>query len=449
MDDVSSFFRGILNREKSIPAVIQQEKDIADEEQEIDIIDETNQENIVERNEPPEEDVQDIEDNTKEKDTEKDQEIDHDTENHSTSQQELESYEIRTFDTTLPQNIGIGLKYEEYHIYYDYLLVLQKANIRQEPHLGGEIIVTRDPMDKLSLISEVREGLTQGQDRDSWYQVAWEEEGETRRGFIHTSLGEPRYFQFDKMVEVIHNLNQASSIGPMGYISNYKNVNGWVPLFQGKTLDSFGYRRSQSAAGYEEPNLSSNFRYIPDGMLLNVLEQKDGFSKVEIMGFEGLYWVKDKYINTKTPLEKLNKVIVVDRKFQNEGVFELEDDQWTLVSYSFASTGKKGYYSLETPLGYYMAIQKRDKFLYFKDGTTQIAGYAPYAIRFSGGGYIHGVPIDYILRDGKRIDPGMREYLHTIGTIPRSHMCVRNFTSHAKFLYEWADIGETVVIIIE
>ena len=49
----------------------------------------------------------------------------------------------------------------------------------------------------------------------------------------------------------------------------------------------------------------------------------------------------------------------------------------------------------------------------------------------------------------ERVDPGHREALTSLGTTPRSHKCVRNFTSHAKFIYEWAEIGKTIVIVIE
>ena len=34
------------------------------------------------------------------------------------------------------------------------------------------------------------------------------------------------------------------------------------------------------------------------------------------------------------------------------------------------------------------------------------------------------------------------EYSPTLGTTPRSHMCVRNATSHAKFVYDWAPVNE-------
>jgi hypothetical protein len=102
-----------------------------------------------------------------------------------------------------------------------------------------------------------------------------------------------------------------------------------------------------------------------------------------------------------------------------------------------------------SPWRAFKALEKKDQFLYLKDGSDEIAGYAPYALRFSGGAYIHGVPVDYEIIDGQKKDPGIQEYLHTIGTFPRSHMCVRNYTSHAKFISDWMDTKTGAVIIIE
>lgn len=356
---------------------------------------------------------------------------------------------IKTFETRLPETIAMGLKYDKYPIGYDYLLILKGANIRELPSIEGKVVRKIGAMERIALVAEVKGDYLKEWDGDSWYQVEWEEKGDLRSGFIFSSLAEPRGFQFDKMVEAIEKLEGMASLGSLAHISNYKNKNGVPPKINGKTMDSFGYRRSQSAAGYEEPNKSSDFRYIPDGMLVHVKERENGFSKVKVVGFEEEYWVLDKYVNTKSTLTKLNKIIIVDRKNQNQGIFELVDGQWTLVSYGLSTTGKNGTYSLVTPLGFYMAIEKRDKFLYFRDGTTEIAGYAPYAVRFSGGGYIHGVPVEYKIEEGKKVDPGMAEYLHSIGTIPRSHMCVRNYTSQAKFIHSWVDIGETAFIVIE
>ncbi|MFY9176439.1 MAG: L,D-transpeptidase [Caldicoprobacterales bacterium] len=386
-----------------------------------------------------EEEIEDEEDDSKEING---------TENQQQAEQGLELTQV--FNTKMPENIAVELKYDKYLMVYDYLLILKNANIRQLPSLEGEIIGKIGAMERIGLVAEVKGDYVEKWDEDSWYQVEWEENGDIKTGFILSSLAEVRQFQFDKMVKSIEVLEQSLLFGELAHISNYKNVNGIPPKINGSTWDSYGYRRSQSAAGYEKPDKSSKFRYIPDGMLVQVLEKEKGFTKVKVVGFEGEYWVLDKYINTKKPLTNLNKIIIVDRKNQNQGVLEFIDGQWTLISYGLSTTGVKGTYSLETPLGYYMAIEKRDKFLYFEDGTTKIAGYAPYAIRFSGGGYIHGVPVNYKIKDdNKMIDPGMIEYLHSIGTTPRSHMCVRNYTSHAKFLHSWADIGETALVVIE
>jgi len=155
------------------------------------------------------------------------------------------------------------------------------------------------------------------------------------------------------------------------------------------------------------------------------------------------------YINKDEKLNRLTNVVVIDRKQQNQAAFEVVDNGLSLISYTLSTTGLPGQHSYETTLGSYKAIEKKDRFLYAQKGTDEIAGYAPFAIRFTGGAYIHGVPVEFLEQNGERIDPGNVEYLHTIGTFPRSSMCVRNYTSHAKFLYEWMDLENGAVIVIE
>ena len=41
------------------------------------------------------------------------------------------------------------------------------------------------------------------------------------------------------------------------------------------------------------------------------------------------------------------------------------------------------------------------------------------------------------------------EYSYSLGTTPRSLMCVRCATSHAGFIYGWAPVGQSLVIVIE
>jgi lipoprotein-anchoring transpeptidase ErfK/SrfK len=182
---------------------------------------------------------------------------------------------------------------------------------------------------------------------------------------------------------------------------------------------------------------------------VSVIAETKTFYKIRTLSFSGEYFVPKKYVSFRASIDKLTKVIVVVRKNQNEGVFEYIDDKWNLISYIYATTGDNSKYKEPTNLGYYMAIQKVDRFLYLDDVTKKIQGYAPYGIRFNGGAYIHGVPVDLVVKNGIQVYPPTQEYLFTIGTVPRSHKCVRNYTSHAKFLYDWTEIGSTAVIVIE
>ena len=62
-------------------------------------------------------------------------------------------------------------------------------------------------------------------------------------------------------------------------------------------------------------------------------------------------------------------------------------------------------------------------------------GYARYAIRFSGGGYLHGTPINYE-EDANR-EFFMRQKEKTLGTFTGTRTCVRTTEPHAKYLFEW------------
>ena len=85
---------------------------------------------------------------------------------------------------------------------------------------------------------------------------------------------------------------------------------------------------------------------------------------------------------------------------------------------------------------------KKVKMVFLIDGSKETGGYAPYASRFTDGAYIHGVPVNAPRKT-------QIEYSPSLGTTPRSHMCVRNATSHAKFIYDWAPVNETIIFVLE
>ena len=205
-----------------------------------------------------------------------------------------------------------------------------------------------------------------------------------------------RSFQWDKIAGMIDSLlnfeNQAKEFGAL---SNYKNRNGRAPLSDSSRKDAYraiedkyGVKRDQSVPFYKTGNWEVPERYGRDGALVSVIRDSAGFLLVTPSSFGGEWWVPEKY---------------VDR---------------------------------------YVIRRKLEAMPFLRDGSIEPGGFAPWASRFSGGAYLHGVPVNYP-------DSVVLEYSGTLGTTPRSHMCVRNATSHAKFIYDWAPISEALVIVFD
>lgn len=340
--------------------------------------------------------------------------------------------------------VSFQLKYDKYPLTYTYLLVgTETINIRKGPFMTEPVLRAVSKNEKLNYIETITND-------SKWYHVTWQENDRQLFGFINADVVTKRVFQFDKMHEAVLKAEKVADVGPLTYINNYHNLKGYAPLYQGEEMDKIGGRRSQSAPGY--PNLADlkEFNYLGDGTLVRVLSSGSQYTRVALVKDERVYFVPNKYIVTPAAITAVKKAVVIDRANQNEVVFEKIGQEWKVISYTLATTGTTGKYHQPTPLGYYYGIEKRERFYYYKDGTTTIQGYAPYSIRFAGGAYLHGVPVNYKFNsEGGRVDPGRVEFSKTLGTVPLSHKCVRNFTSHAKFLYDWYTPGEVIVIVIE
>ena len=83
-------------------------------------------------------------------------------------------------------------------------------------------------------------------------------------------------------------------------------------------------------------------------------------------------------------------------------------------------------------------VESLQQFLHSAEETAQLTA----ALRGDG-------TFDVTSASGKRSDPKPAEALRTLGTTPQSHMCVRNFTSYAKFIYDWYVKGACAVIVLE
>lgn len=361
------------------------------------------------------------------------------------------SYEIlEAYNTRIPPDIDENLIYDRYNVAFDYAVALtDNINIRSIPNVSSAVIGKAHSLEKLNLIAKIKGQFLESYGSDIWFQIAWNDIDTVKTGYVFGTLVDTRFINFTAMVEHIDRLKKEIDSNITAYIANYKDRNGKAPLYEGKKEDSFGTSGYQSAPAFESASLDSSFRYVPDGMLVSILAETESFYRVRIPSYDDEYYVPKEYVSARKSIQKLKQVVVIDRRNQNEAVFQYFDGKWQIVSYTYATTGGDAKYKQPTEKGYFMAIQKRKMFEYTNDASGNVEGYAPYAVRFCRGSYINGIPVEYQEKDGEKKDPGMIEYLFTLGTFPRSHRCVRNYTSHARFLYEWLVIGESAVVVMD
>lgn len=266
---------------------------------------------------------------------------------------------------------------------------------------------------------------------------------------------EKRTIQIEKMKTNLEMLIQFENeslarMETLGLLRNYKNANGQpAPVVDmvvdkyGIESDSLGNKRYQGIPLYKAVEDTQPIRYALDGNLVAITNIGLDRYKVRLIETKEEYYVPKNYTRP-IKIKSFNKAIFVDRKNQNIVTLEKTQDSWLIRSINPASTGlQKPPYYFKTPLGVYVMQSKLDKMDYLKEGSkTEIEGFAPYASRFTGGVYIHGVPVNLPKTE-------IIEYSPTLGTYPVSHKCIRTPSSHAKFIYQWSLIFETAIFVIE
>lgn len=263
-----------------------------------------------------------------------------------------------------------------------------------------------------------------------------------------------RRFQWQKIHDKLVEL-EMSQAEPTRWVTlqNYKNKNGVAPEVQDPEIneyrnatDKYGVSRYQSIPLYGAEDLKKPERYGRDGSLFKYLKDTAGFIKVCSVVYDGTWYVPKEYARLLS-VKRFDKVIFVDRTNQNIATMEKGDGAtWYIRSMNPATTGLRlPPYQQETPLGTYVIQEKKPKMYFLRDGSYIIAGLSPWASRFTRGGYIHGIPVN-------KPNATPRDYVElspTLGTTPKSHMCVRNATSHAKYVYDWAAPLESLVIVMD
>lgn len=260
-----------------------------------------------------------------------------------------------------------------------------------------------------------------------------------------------REFQWDKIragLRLLDSIRQKPS--RWAIFQNYKNRNGEAPLVRNphrnaykRIADSSGVERYQSVPLYLPEDTLTAERYGRDGSLVRLLDDSNRLFRIQTIYTNGEWLVPGKYVKPIADSITFTKAIFIDVTNQNIATLEHVDSKWLVRSMNPATTGQhRPPYAQETPSGMFIIQEKKAKMIYLADGSQKTGGFAPYASRFTNGGYIHGVPVNVPHQS-------LIEYSPTLGTTPRSHMCVRNATSHAKFVYDWAPVNATIVFVFD
>ena len=186
--------------------------------------------------------------------------------------------------------------------------------------------------------------------------------------------------------------------------------------------------------------------YGRDGSLVRIkaMDEDSKFARIQtVYDGEEEWYAPKKYIKQIGDTVVFDKAIFVDRHNQNIATLEHVGSKWLVRSMNLRLPDSIVLLMRRKPRWECMfSKKKKSRMIYLVDGSKETGGFAPYANRFTNGAYIHGVPVNAPRKS-------LIEYSPSLGTTPRSHMCVRNATSHAQFVYDWAPVNETIVFVLE
>ena len=281
----------------------------------------------------------------------------------------------------------------------------------------------------------------------------------TVRGFIAGSEDNvsQRGFYWDKMIRKIKMVNRFIDTAVKANEDLYI-ITEYKPLSRDKPSekDKFGNKNNQSIVGYANSKKEGEIINIPDQTIFKIIGEENNMLKIETPFYGGPYFI-DKKEGTYKKIENIkgevNKFVAIDPDSQTEVIFQRnpETEKYEVVTYSYVTTGKDGWGSYETPHGAFLIAFTRpymtftrtaragDKTLPGRSDLT-IGGSAKYAVRFSGGGYMHGIPVGLNFR-GSTLNTGTA---HKIGTYRDSHKCVRHFDDQIEFIVGWINADSKI-----
>ena len=341
---------------------------------------------------------------------------------------------IKQYFGKRPENLTFNFGYDKHspRDMDEFVFIKTATSIRKEPNSNAKVIKSATYSQKYKTTGIVKTNV--GNKSDEWYEVFFD----NQLGYIPKSAVEKREFDWNDMMKKVDKTNkfikEAVSANKKIYV-----LDDYVPLGGGESgkRDKFGNRANQSEFGYIDKSFK-DYINIPDRTIMVVEEENDKYVKVKIDAYDnGVYYLKPsskKYLKEAGITGEVSRFIYVDRASQNEMIIEKSGNGWNVVTSSFVTTGKDGGNSFVTPYGTFLIAYSKPVMSYTGSGGG-VVGDAKYAVRFSGGGYMHGIPSVFEPKNTREQRKAVTA--KKIGTYPESHKCIRHYDDQIKFIYEW------------
>lgn len=336
---------------------------------------------------------------------------------------------IASYDNKMSSDVPLSIRYKHFPETLDYVFITARsANLRKTPETSSDSnIIGKYSYDtKLKLLKKIK------YQANFWYYVQ-DEKGNT--GYIAASVSAKRNFRFDMALEKIYELeNFINTSLNQGY--NMASVNTYAPNPNHENLswerDKYGTSIDQNLVGTSDKGEKI---IIPDRSVLRIVEDKGNTVKVKALSIPETLEVPKSKISSYPNIKKgFKKVVAIDLQNQNLMIYEKINGEWQLISYVYSKTGIDSKLGFETPKGFF-TVPTIKYVMAYNDENGQKQGTARFAIRFSGGGYLHGTPINE--QEEVNREFFMRQKEFTLGTTTGTRKCVRTTEGHAKFLFDW------------
>jgi hypothetical protein len=339
---------------------------------------------------------------------------------------------VAIYDNKLPPNIIYNEKYRGGSAKdVDYVFVSSiTADLFKEPDYFNDSLksgITYPYLTKLKVTEKINNKS------NDWYKV---QDAQGNIGYILSASTKKRLFRFEKALDKIKELenfiNTESALGrelvrPNSYVPNPANENAK------KQKDKYGTSWEQNTPSKK----GSETIYIPDSSIMSIVSTGNGTATVNVASIpEENLVINSSYISRNPKINKnFKKVVAIDILNQNTMMFEKNNSgEWVLISYVYGKTGIESQLGYETPKGFFI-VPLVKYIMGYTDARGRQEGNARYAMRFSGGGYMHGTPIAFD-EESKR-EFIMRKRNEFLGLYTGTRKCIRTTEEHARFMFEW------------